>query len=53
MQDDLEVLKAELAEAKKTAEDMKKKVEDAKAETERKCRRSSFSISRSPRSSCC
>lgn len=34
MQDDLEVLKAELAEAKKTAEDMKKKVEDTKAETD-------------------
>jgi len=34
MQDDLEVLKAELAEAKKVAEDMKKKVEDAKAETD-------------------
>lgn len=34
MQDDLEVLKAELAEAKKTAEDMKKKVEDTKAEAD-------------------
>jgi hypothetical protein len=34
MQDDLEVLKAELAEAKKVADDMKKKVEDAKAETD-------------------
>lgn len=33
MQDDLEVLKAELAEAKKVADDMKKKVEDTKAET--------------------
>ncbi len=34
MQDDLEVLKAELAEAKKVADDMKKKVEDTKAETD-------------------
>ena len=34
MQDDLEVLKAELAEAKKTADEMKKKVEDTKAETD-------------------
>ena len=34
MQEDLEVLKAELAEAKKYNEEMKKKAEDAKAETE-------------------
>ena len=34
MQEDLEVLKAELAEAKKYNEEMKKKVEDAKAETD-------------------
>ena len=34
MQEDLEVLKAELAEAKKYNEEMKKKAEDTKAETE-------------------
>ena len=34
MQEDLEVLKAELAEAKKTNEEMEKKVKESKAETE-------------------